>query len=172
MTPIRADLPAQLAWKQSPAQPRHYELRAGEDLIAELDFLKAFGTLARGRAGERSWTFKRAGFLSPIVTARVEGAGDDCAIYHPNFSSSQGQLRLADGRNFELRLGGVWSRQALLVDNERREVFRIHLKGDPSLGSTVEVRLPGTPEIELLLLLAWYVLVLQMQDEQLRAQSR
>lgn len=172
MMPNRAGLPAQLAWKQSPAQPRRYELRAGEDLIAELDFLKAFGTLARGRAGERSWTFQRAGFLSPIVTARVEGAAEDCAVYHPNFSASQGQLRLASGASYEFRLAGVWSRQALLVDNERREVFRIHLKGDPALGSTVEVRLPAAPEIELLLLLAWYVLVLQMQDEQLRAQSR
>lgn len=172
MTPIRPDLLRALAWKQDPAQQRHYELRAGDDAIAALDFLKMFGTLARGRTAERSWTFKRAGFLSPLVTARVEGAEEDCAVYHPNFSSSQGQLRLADGRNFELRLGGVWSRQAVLVDNDRREVFRIHLRGDPSLGAAVEVRLPETPEIALLLLLAWYVLVLQMQDESLRAQSR
>lgn len=172
MTPLRADLPGQLVWKQGPAQPRHYELRAGDEVIAELDFLKAFGTLARGRAGGQAWTFKRSGFLAPVVTARVEGAADDCAEYHPNFSSSQGQLRLASGASYGFRLAGVWSHQAVLVDSDRREVFRMHLKGDASLGAAVEVRLPETPEIALLLLLTWYVLVLQMQDEQLRAQSR
>ncbi|MCS7044262.1 MAG: hypothetical protein N2036_15920 [Bryobacteraceae bacterium] len=172
MTPIRPDLLRSLAWKQGAAQQRHYELRAGEETIAELDFLKTFGTLARGRTAERSWTFKRAGFLSPIVTARVEGAAEDCALYHPNFSASQGQLRLASGENYEFRLAGVWSRQAALVDGARREVFRLHLKGDAALGATVEVRLPETPEIGLLLLLTWYVLVLQLQDEALRAEPR
>ncbi len=172
MMPIPSGRLRPLAWRQGPAQPRHYELRAGDDVIAELDFLKTFGTLARGRAGGLAWTFKRAGFLSPIVTARAEGGEEDCGVYHPNFNASQGQLRLASGAAFEFRLAGVWSRQAILLDNERREVFRIHLKGDASLGAAVEVRRPETPEIELLLLLAWYVLVLQIEDEQLRAQSR
>lgn len=169
MTPFRAGLAGPLVWKQSAAVQRHYELRAGEERIAELEFLKTFGTLARGRAATGVWTFKRTGFLSPVVTARREGEDKDCAMYHPNFSASQGQLRLASGEAFEFRLAGVWSRSAILVDNARREVFRIHLKGEFSAGAAVEVRLPETPELELLLLLAWYVLVLQMQDEALRA---
>jgi hypothetical protein len=161
-----------LVWKQSAATQRHYELRAGETTVAELDFLKAFGTLARGRAASGVWTFKRTGFLSPIVTARREGESEDCAFYHPNFSASQGQLRLASGEAFEFRLAGIWARSAILIDNDRREVFRVHLKGESGAGATVEVRLPETPGIELLLLLCWYVLVLQMQDESLRSAAR
>lgn len=161
-----------LVWKQSAATQRHYELRAGETTVAELDFLKTFGTLARGSAASGVWTFKRTGFLSPIVTARREGETGDCAFYHPNFSSSQGQLRLATGEAFEFRLAGVWTRSAILIDNDRREVFRVHLKGESSAGAAVEVRLPETPGVELLLLLCWYVLVLQMQDESLRSAAR
>lgn len=169
MTPFHAGLAGSLVWKQGAASQRHYELRAGEELVADLDFLKTFGTLARGRAASGTWTFKRTGFMSPIVTARREGESEDCAMYHPNFSASQGQLRLATGELFEFRMAGVWSRSAILVDNERREVFRIHLKGEFTAGAAVEVRLPETPAMELLLLLTWYVLVLQMQDEALRA---
>lgn len=172
MTPMRPDLLRSLAWKQVPAQPRSYELRSGDDVLAGLEFLKIFGTLARGRTAEQSWTFKRAGFLSPIVTARVEGGTQECAVFHPDFSGSHGQIRLAGGENFEFRLAGVWSRHALLVDDSRREVFRIHLKGDAALGATVEVRLPETPALALLLLLTWYVLVLQMQEEAMRQESR
>lgn len=169
MTPFQAGLAGPLVWKQSAAAQRHYELRAGGEKVAELEFVKMFGTLARGRAAAGAWTFKRTGFLSPIVTARREGEEADCALYHPNFSASQGQLRLASGEEFEFRMAGVWSRSAILVDNDRREVFRIHLKGEFSAGASVEVRLPETPGLELLLLVAWYVLVLQMQDEALRA---
>jgi len=172
MRTIPPERSGSLAWKQSPAQPRHYELRAGEDTVAELEFLKTFGTLAHGRTAEQSWTFKRTGFLSPVATARVEGSGQEAAVFHPDFSGTHGQIRLSGGDIFEFRLAGVWSRQALLVDNSRREVFRIHLKGDAALGAAVEVRLPETPEITLLLLMTWYVLVLQMQEEALRAQSR
>lgn len=172
MTPFASAASGSLVWKQSAATQRHYELRAGDNLVAELDFLKAFGTLARGRAASGTWTFKRTGFLSPIVTARREGESADCALYHPNFSASQGQLRLASGVAFEFRLAGVWTRSAILTDNDRREVFRVHLKGESGAGATVEVRLAETPGIELLLVLCWYVLVLQMQDESLRSAAR
>jgi hypothetical protein len=169
MTPIPAGFSGPLEWKQSAARQRHYELRAAQAVVAELDFLKTFGTLARGRAASGAWTLKRAGFLAPVVTARREGESEDCALYHPNFSASQGQLRLGSGETFELRLAGVWSRVATLVDNNRREVFRIHLKGESGAGAAVEVRQPETPGLDLLLLLAWYVIVLGMQDEALRA---
>jgi hypothetical protein len=172
MSPMQPDKLRSLAWKQDPARQRRFDLHAGEDILASLEFLKTFGTLARGSTAARSWTFKRAGFLSPIVTVREEGREEDCAIYHPNFALSQGQIRLASGEQFELRLGGIWTRSASLVDNQRREVFRIQFKGDSALGATVGVRLPETPDLDLLLLLAWYVLVLQMQDESLRAASR
>lgn len=169
MTPYHAGLAGPLVWKQDAARQRRYALRAGEELIAELDFLKTFGTLARGLSATGAWTLKRTGFLSPVVTARREGEDEDCALYHPNFSASQGQLRLSSGEAFEFRMAGVWSRSAILVDNDRREVIRIHLKSEFSAGASVEVRLPETPGMDLLLLLTWYVLVLQSQDEALRA---
>lgn len=169
MTPLHAGLAGPLVWKQDAARQRHYELRAGQDRTAELGFLKTFGTLARGASVDGAWTFKRTGFLSPIVTARREGENEDCAQYHPNFGASQGQLRLSTGETFEFRMAGVWTRSAILVDNGRREVFRIHLKGEFSAGAAVELRQPDTPALDLLLLLTWYVLVLQMQDEALRA---
>ncbi|MGQ9918445.1 MAG: hypothetical protein ACUVS7_13585 [Bryobacteraceae bacterium] len=172
MIALGSAAPGPLVWKQSATTQRRYELRAGDNVVAELDFLKAFGTLARGRAATGAWTFKRTGFLSPIVTARREGESEDCAFYHPNFSASQGQLRLGSGEAFEFRLAGIWTRSAILIDNDRREVFRVHLKGEPQAGATVEVRLAETPGLELLLLLCWHVLVLQMQDESLRSAAR
>lgn len=172
MTPLAAGGVGTLVWKQDAARQRRYELHAGQDRIAALEFVKTFGTLARGEAASGAWTLKRTGFLSPVVTARREGEEKDCAIYHPNFAASQGQCRLSTGEMFELRLSGLWSRSAILVDNERREVFRIHLKGEFSAGASVEVRAPQTPSLDLLLLLTWYVLVLQMQDEALRSEPR
>jgi hypothetical protein len=169
MTPHHA---GPLVWKQDAARQRRFELQAGAERAAVLEFLKTFGTLARGEAASGAWTFKRTGFMSPIVTARREGEEEDCAIYHPNFSASQGHLRLSTGGMFEFRLAGLWSRSASLVDNQRREVFRIHLKGEFSAGATVEVSQPEARALDLLLLMTWYVLVLQMQDEALRAERQ
>jgi hypothetical protein len=169
MTPFHA---GPLVWKQDAARQRRFELHAAEERIAVLEFLKTFGTLARGEAASGAWTFKRTGFMSPIVTARREGEAEDCAMYHPNFSASQGHVRLSAGEIFEFRLAGLWSRSAILVDNQRREVFRIHLKGEFSAGATVEVSQPEAREIELLLMMTWYVLVLQMQDEALRTERQ
>lgn len=164
MVPIRPQLLHGLAWRQDSAFHRHFQLKAGDSVLAELDFLKTFGTLARGRTAGQCWTFKRTGFLSPLVTARIEGSDADLAVYHPNFFASRGELRLSQGETLELKSINFWAREWLLTGGDHAGILRLHNKGLLRQGAEVEVLAPGREDVALLLLMSWYILVLQMQD--------
>lgn len=166
MIPIQPNLLHGLEWRQPAAFSRSYELKSGDTLLAALEFLKMLGTLARARTAQQTWTFKRAGFLTPVVTARVEGSESDLATYHPNWSGNKGQLALPGGERLEFRTTNIWASAWALLDSQGGELIRFHSKGLLHHGAGVEVSEAGCarPDIGLLLTLCWYVLALHMQD--------
>ena len=166
MIPIRANVLNGLEWRQPGAFSRAYELKSGDSVLAELAFQKVFGTLARAWTAESAWTFKRAGFLTPVVTVRVEGSPDDIATYHPNWTGNKGVLSLPGGEQLQFRTTNFWASEWALYDAQGGELVRFHNKGLLHHGASVEVSGQGKEraDIALLLALGWYVLVLHMQD--------
>ena len=67
-----------LIW--APVGRRSYQLSAGDDLVATLDWATSTGSLATGEAADGNWTFKRVGFFRPSVTVRDRGGPHDLAV--------------------------------------------------------------------------------------------
>ena len=166
MIPIQARMLNGLEWRQPAAFSRTYELKSGDSVLAGLAFQKVFGTLARAWTAGAAWTFKRAGFLTPVVTVRAEGSETDIATYHPNWTGNKGLLQLPGGERMEFRTTSFWAGEWALHDAQGAEVLRFHNKGLLHHGANVEVSEVGKAraDIALLLALCWYILVLHMQD--------
>lgn len=160
-----------LEWRQPGAFSRSYELKSGDSLVATLEFLKVLGTLARARTAGDCWTFKRAGFLTPVVTARVEASEADLATYHPNWTGNKGQLALPGGERLEFRTTNFWATEWALAGASGETLLRFHNKGLLHHGAAVEVSeaARGRADVGLLLTLCWYVLTLHMQDSSVAA---
>ena len=94
----------QLSWTQPNAFKRNYELRAGDDVAATLDFKSSFGSFATGRSGDGCWTFKRVGFWQTRATIRECERGTEIGSF----------------KNNTWKGGGTWSCQMVAATLPRR----------------------------------------------------
>ena len=137
-----------------------YELRSGANLFATLRWQK--GSLFLGEAAEGRWTFKRMGFLRPKVTVRSENSSTDLATLA--FSGSGGRLEFPDDRTYLWTASRAeWS----LKDAAGELLVQMKSMGTPGNLSGEVVLAPGAlglPDLSFLILLSWYVLVLQSKD--------
>lgn len=153
-------------WVQTDPLRRSYELRAGDVVVATLHWTHPWGSLATGETGEGHWTLKRTGFLRPRVIARVRGADTDAAVVamHPGGS---GEVTLADGHQFRWTPMNLWRSEWAFTTNEgtRLIVFKPNL----ALARTeaevkVEQHALALPDLSLLTLLGWYLLILTHEE--------
>jgi hypothetical protein len=165
MTPIDIRQLSELEWRQPTALKRAFELRSGDSVLGTLEFLKTLGTLAAARAGGRCWTFKRSGFLNPIVTAREEGSETDVATFRAKWTARSGTLELKGGA-VTLRALNFWGSEWGVEDPTAGLLMRIHEKGVVHFSATYEVTEAGKrrPDLALLLCFTWYILVLMSED--------
>jgi hypothetical protein len=171
MVPIDPRQLSGLEWTQPGAFSRHYELRSGDAVLATLDFVKAFGSLARAETADKAWTFKRSGFFSPRVTARIEDQEMDIATYVPNWSGTKGEFTLPGGRRFLLKSTNFWGSEWTVSQEPGEVLLRFHAGGVLHHGAKVDVEPAGRSlaDLALLLTLAWYVLTLHQQDHAMAA---
>jgi hypothetical protein len=161
-----------LYWIQPKTFERRFELRAGDSLIATLCFETAFGTLATAESADGSWTFKRVGFLNPRVTVREVGVDTNLAVYQPRFWGD-GSLEFRDGRVYRWRATNFWGTQWGFADSDENQLFALKPGVDkPKLSdllktqALVEIEPQGhtLPELPLLVLLGWYLMILHHDD--------
>jgi hypothetical protein len=162
----------QIHWIQPKALERRFELRAEDDLVATLRFETAFGTRATAQAAGASWTFKRVGFLNPRVTVREAGTELDLAIYQPKFWGD-GWLVFPGGRVFHWKSTNFWGTQWGFADSYEDLLFALKPGVDkPKLSNLfktqalveVESQAYALPELSLLVLLGWYLVILHQDD--------
>jgi hypothetical protein len=166
MTPFSSLPVSGLVWTQPKAHTRSFELRSGENLIATLEFESAFGSRASARTDDAAWTFKRTGFFTPRVTARVDGNEQDIAVYHPSFTGSHGTLDLASGEQLQLKCVNFWSTEWAVTDANDNTLLICHNRGVFSQGAELEIveEAQHRKDIPLLATMLWYVLILYMED--------
>jgi hypothetical protein len=161
-----ADVAAEeLLWVQPSVRKQAYELRAGTDVVATLTWQR--GSLADAEADDHHWTFKRAGFWQPRVTVRVAGSDTDVAIFRPAWMGG-GTLELAGGKVLRFSAANFWHSQWNWQE-PRTESALVHFKSQQGLlktGGRVEITPTARtiPELPLLVLLGWYLLILFAQD--------
>jgi hypothetical protein len=97
----------ELIWRQPSAMKQHYELRAGDEVLATLRWEKNWGSLATARTAEGAWTFKRAGFWQQRVAVWPAGEAREVATFTPKWTGD-GALVVAGGRTFRWAGKGFW----------------------------------------------------------------
>jgi len=164
--PVNLSQLSDVKWVQPHAFSRSFELQAGGDVVATLEFRKMFGSLAVGRTSDGAWTLKRRGYFNTTVSVRVEGSEQDIAIYEPNWAGTKGAVVLSNGERLPFQTTNFWGTERVLTDATGEALVRFHNKGVFHHGAEVEVTTAGAKRenIGMLLILCWYVLVLYMED--------
>ena len=162
-----------LAFTQPKALARHFELHAGGEVVGDLEFRSSFGSLAPARTAESTWTFKRIGFFSPRATARGETSERDLAVYTPRWTSHDGGVALASGEQLRFGAANFWGTRFALGDAEGRTLATFGPEPETHRFSdlfrtqalvTVDPAASVRPDLALLLLFGWYLVVLHHQD--------
>ncbi len=163
-----------LKWVQPKAMVRYHELRSDGALYATLKWKRMFGSLAVGETREWKFTFKRAGFLRPYVTARREGFGGDYAtlrfasgsiivnsVFGPN-----GVMETESGEKYLFTRLSFWKSRWAFTDREGNLLvtFDKGSRGKPTSVVTINADLDLLPHIDLLLLIGWYVIILDYEE--------
>jgi hypothetical protein len=161
--PISETADQELLWIQPAARKREHELRAGEEVVATLRFQR--GSLADAEADGHHWTFKRQGFWQPRVTVRVAGSDADIAIFRPHWAGG-GTLELADGRAVRLASANFWQSEWVWQEKDRPVIRFKGRHGIVKAKGAVEIQpgAAGLPDIPLLVLLGWYLILLHADD--------
>jgi len=160
-------LDEELRWRQPDASKWRYILtREGDPApLASLEWRSVWGTLATAMAGGEAWTFKRTGFMRPLVTVRRAGSEDDIAFLEPNWQGG-GTLTIRGGNTYTWKNADMWYTRWSWLDGSGARVLQfVNKQGMMRHEAIVEIE-AGTqlPERDLLLLLGWYLLILTSQD--------
>ena len=123
---------------------------------------KAFGSLAAATAADGEWTFKRSGFLHPMVSVRGLESSGDIAVFRPDWTGS-GTLEFMTGGKKSWKNKNFWRTEWEFQD-ENGAIMR--LKTKPGLiKQNVEVEIiRDLPELTILASLGMYLLKM-MHDE-------
>lgn len=155
-----------LEWIQPKAFTRSYELRGGKDLIGTLNWVKALGSLAASECADAAWTFKRAGFLHPRVTVRPQGQDVDIVKVDMGWGG-KGTLRLEDGLAVPFVGTNFWKSEWAFLGPDNRPIVTFRMKPRflrRAAIVSVDDSAWRTPHLALMLMLGWYLIVLQADD--------
>jgi hypothetical protein len=158
MRPIDEGIGQTLRWTQPRAGRRAYELRAAAEIVATLRW-RAY-SLAEAEDISGHWTFKRAGFWHPRVIVRAAGSDSALGTFSARWTGT-GTLELPAGRRFHWSAAHTWQ-----ADDGTSLVQVASRHGFTRLQGTVEIApaTAGMPDLALLVLLGWYLVVMQAQD--------
>jgi hypothetical protein len=164
MKKIDEGAPGELLWVQPARLKQEFELRAGDEVLGTLRFQRS--SLATGEAADQSWTFKREGFSHPRITVRVPGSDDNVATFQPGWAGG-GTLELQPGKQLRFGAANFWHSQWDWLDAQNQPL--VHFKSHQGLLKVEgEVAIePGaikSPDMPLLVVLGWYLLVLFARD--------
>ncbi|HEU5099973.1 MAG TPA: hypothetical protein VFU22_13185 [Roseiflexaceae bacterium] len=156
MIPFHEFVGQDITWLQPAPPVRAYELRVGAAVLAILRWHEPAGVLATATAADGRWVFNRE--LRPRSYIAVQAASADVAIFEHGWEG--GVLRFADGRSFR------WGCNSLTMRSEwvdEGPILRIVAKpGFPPAAGHLVIEPPAAarPELELLALLGWHLMLL------------
>jgi hypothetical protein len=153
----------ELLWVQPARLKQEFELRADDEVVGTLRFERS--SLASAETAHQSWTFKREGFWHPRVTVRVPGSDANVAEFSPAWTGG-GTLDLG-GRHLRFAAANFWHSQWDWIDAQNQPL--VYFKSHQGLLKTegqieIEPAAMTSPDLPLLVVLGWYLLVLVGRD--------
>jgi hypothetical protein len=129
------DQGAELMWVKPRWSRLQFELRAGDAIVATLDWAR--GSQALGQWGAAAYRFSRRGWLRQRVCIHPAPAADADAPL-ATFQAHPGALTLPDGRAFRWQKPRRLTRERIWVDDAGNEIVRFR----PEQRATVVVTTP------------------------------
>ena len=173
MLPLMDAKDLELFWEQPNAWQRSFVLSSAEAIYAKLDFNSAFSTLADAMTEGEHWTFKRVGCFSTRVTVRRAGSKVDLATYYPNWTGSEGQIQFSNGELTTWRISNFWATKYSIRRENGIELFTYQSGLRNSKFTNLfkqQAQVIFCPEawqikeLPILILLGWYLVILQQED--------
>jgi hypothetical protein len=163
-----------LRWTPVADSPRSFELRAGDALLARLDFPHSAGSLGHATTASGTYSLKRGGFLVPHVTIRTNPEGPDLARLTAHFGTA---LLDVDGKNtYRLHRAGLLVPAWQVTDFAATPLVDIEPVADGRRLAgglaTVSAVGRGSPDLLLILVVAWYFILLTWFEDEAVAASR
>jgi len=163
----------EIFWEQPKVSQRNFFLRSEEATFGQLEFNSSFSTMAVATLGDVQWTLKRVGFFSTRITIRQAGSVVDFATYHPKWTGSQGLVRFASGEEYTWNVANFMSTRYTFsrtgglelityLSGSRTKKFPNIFKQDARVSIAPDAWL--TKELPILVLLGWYLVILQNED--------
>jgi hypothetical protein len=157
-----------LIWVQSKAARRGYTLTDGDGVLATLTWTKIMGTLAVAEYDGKKYSFKRIGFLHPLVTVRKLEFEEDLAFMRLSFGGN-GVLEFHDGSRYVLQKMSFWKNQWRMSDSSGRTMCTF-IPSRSFVRHTGEVTLSQEElkdgHLPMLIVLGWYVIVLITEESE------
>ncbi len=155
----------ELIWAQTGYCTPQYELRtAGEEVVATLRWGR--GSLAVAETEEDRWSFGRPGLGRSRVNVREAGLGTDIAAYNSRWTGG-GTLEMTWGGRFHWSAANLWRSRWGWRRSDGTPLARFGMgQGLVKIEGRVEIERAATalPELDLLVALGWYLMVMRARD--------
>jgi hypothetical protein len=155
----------QLEWVQPDFKRAAFELHAGQELVGTLQQCERGGTRFLARAADGFWTFTRHGpFGLKVLVSQVDEAQPLAVL---QTKGSEGTFQLKDGDIYTWLSRTGWYHDGLWTDDQACVLIRLCMpEGLTTDGGYVIIAPEGValPELSLLILLGWYLLVHGLED--------
>ena len=146
-----------LQWARASWWKRAYELHSGDEILAKFYPSKETRSMI-GEAADGRWSFKRRSFWSRDIIVTDLSSQAEIAIIRRGRNKS---LTFSDGRLFTFPKTSFWHNDWIWLNNEGTTLM--HFKHGKHL--VVEPSAPPLPELSLLVIAGWYLLVLTKEEE-------
>ncbi len=153
----------ELAWTQTGYYHGEYELQAGDEVVATLRWRG--GSLGIAETADGVWSFKRPGLRRSRVSIRRAGSGTEIAVFSSSWIGG-GTLELVGGRLFYWSATNLWRSRWVWREANGTELVSLRSRQRIRLSGQVEwsQAAAALPELDLLVTLGWYLLVMRAQD--------
>lgn len=162
MVSIKQVAHLQLDWTQPSWTKREYTLATNEQPVATLRFSSALGNAATAQSADGCWTFDRSGVLNRQTTIRPCNQEEQIGLFRDKTWGNGGTLVL-EGRSYKLTTN-VWMSRFEILDAEEQPLIRFHKGGVIRDNARVEIAAPQEPNIALLTLFGWYIILILEEE--------
>jgi hypothetical protein len=163
MRPISEVRDQELAWTQVGYCQGEHELRTGDEAVATLRWRG--GSLAIAETADGCWSFGRPGYRRSRVSVKTAGSGTEIAAFSSHWTGG-GTLELAGERSFHWSPTNVWRSRWIWRGTDGEALVSLRSRQRLKLSGLVEraQAAAALPELDLLVTLGWYLLVMRARD--------
>lgn len=156
---LLADRPAR--WNSPMRWKRRFELAAGDDVFASMEFEKASGSLVIARTSQQAWTLSTEGLCGARVVVRDAIRGEELALFRGDWRGG-GYVERAHGGSLVWSGANAWMTRWVFRSGGGTPLVEFRVDAMRLVPTAIVRFEPGvaeTPDAPLLATLGWHLAV-------------